>query len=71
MIVRRFEMEYQRYCSFCEDEEGEPIAMEIHGDLWVCPECGTSVSIDEEPQVCAACGGPWPDCMKFCKLFDD
>ena len=28
---------------------------------------------DEEhvPECCAACGGPYPDCMSSCKLFDD
>ncbi len=29
------------------------------------------VDWDEEPEVCKACGGPWPDCMDSCKLFDD
>ena len=29
------------------------------------------VDWDEEPEACKACGGPWPDCMDSCKLFDD
>lgn len=23
------------------------------------------------PFCCQACGGPWPDCMTSCKIFDD
>lgn len=23
------------------------------------------------PDCCAACGGPYPDCMGSCKIFDD
>lgn len=23
------------------------------------------------PQCCAACGGPYPDCMTACSIFDD
>lgn len=26
---------------------------------------------DDMPAGCAACGGPYPDCMISCKLFDD
>lgn len=29
------------------------------------------VDWDEKPEVCQTCGGPWPDCMDSCKLFDD
>ena len=25
---------------------------------------------DEIPEGCAACGGPYPDCMDSCNLFD-
>lgn len=23
------------------------------------------------PECCVACGGPYPDCVKSCKIFDD
>ena len=26
---------------------------------------------DEVPEGCRACGGPYPDCMTSCNLFDD
>ncbi len=26
---------------------------------------------DVPPEGCRACGGPYPDCMTSCKLFDD
>lgn len=25
----------------------------------------------DEPECCKACGGPYPDCMTSCKIFDD
>ena len=64
-------IDYEMYCDFCEDESGEPVKMEIRNGLWFCPECGTTKSLDDPPYVCQTCGGPWPDCMKGCKLFDD
>jgi hypothetical protein len=33
-------------------------------------ECYTS-NIDEEPDICKDCGGPWPDCQSGCRLFRD
>ena len=26
---------------------------------------------DDIPEGCAVCGGPYPDCMTSCNLFDD
>ena len=26
---------------------------------------------DEIPEGCEACGGPWPDCMSSCNMYDD
>lgn len=26
---------------------------------------------DDIPEGCIACGGPYPDCMTSCKIFDD
>lgn len=52
----------------------------------VCKVCGTSVEIEDydedwgdvfapvkpdKPEYCGICGGPYPDCMTSCKLFDD
>lgn len=28
-------------------------------------------SINDEPDCCRACGGPWPSCEISCKIFDD
>lgn len=25
----------------------------------------------DEPECCKACGGPYPECMTSCKIFDD
>lgn len=72
-------------CSECgakmqfEDEEWK--------DTLVCPKCGYSIGIDEfldggdeenyrppydnMPEGCAACGGPYPDCVTLCELFDN
>jgi len=27
--------------------------------------------IDDSPEYCKICGGPWPDCQTSCKLFDE
>lgn len=27
--------------------------------------------INNEPDCCKACGGPYPNCMSSCKIFDD
>ena len=53
-------------------------------DTYVCPDpdCGTVYLVDDYyygdeppeldiPEGCAACGGPYPDCMTSCKMFDD
>lgn len=29
------------------------------------------VSEEDLPDCCAACGGPYPQCMTSCKIFDD
>lgn len=26
---------------------------------------------DDMPDCCKACGGPYPDCMSSCSIFDD
>lgn len=26
---------------------------------------------ENKPEYCGICGGPYPDCMTSCKLFDD
>jgi hypothetical protein len=32
---------------------------------------GRSIDYDEKPEVCAECGGPWPECQSGCRLFRD
>ena len=48
-----------------------------------CPNCGNEWLIDNRdeiindscdndiPECCIACGGPYPQCMTSCKIFDD
>ena len=62
---------YEMYCDFCEDENGDPTEMVIRNGEWFCPNCGVTKSLDDPPFVCTTCGGPWPDCMDSCKLFDN
>lgn len=28
-------------------------------------------SIEDKPEGCWACGGPWPDCESACPIFED
>lgn len=32
---------------------------------------GGGPNVDDMPECCKACGGPYPDCMSSCKIFDD
>jgi len=55
--------------------------MDEYETFWSCDECdefiyrpGYEPDEDEEddmPECCAACGGPYPQCMTSCKIFDD
>lgn len=52
-------------------------------NLLLCEECGYDFdpwAFDDEefgdddseegiPEGCAACGGPWPECMDYCRVF--
>ena len=47
---------------------------------FMCPVCGSTYDQndfdledddDSMPAGCASCGGPWPDCMSSCKMYDD
>ena len=29
------------------------------------------LDIEDEPECCKACGGPYPSCKTSCKIFDD
>lgn len=49
-------MEY-RY-DYGEELEWAPNMLDMFGE-------------DIPPECCMACGGPYPDCMLSCKLFDD
>lgn len=44
-------------------------------DVMVCDECGYAkiYSVGEIviPEGCRACGGPYPDCVTSCNIFDD
>lgn len=31
----------------------------------------SSYENDDMPECCVACGGPYPNCMTSCKIFDD
>lgn len=55
----------------------------VHPDKYVCPdeECGWECLVEDYyygdeppediPEGCRACGGPYPQCMISCKMFDD
>lgn len=34
-------------------------------------ELGLRESSDDIPEGCSACGGPYPDCISSCSMFDD
>ena len=56
-------------------------ASNFSNEEYFCVHCGNIFDwgdedvdkIDEEdiPDCCAACGGPYPDCMTSCNMFDD
>ena len=39
-------------------------------DIWECPNCLDEAE-DDMPEGCSACGGPYPDCISSCEMFDD
>lgn len=54
--------------------------IEFDGGSYKCTECGEDygnnivLACDDEldiPEGCRACGGPYPDCMDSCPIFDD
>ena len=51
-------------------------------DEFKCPSCGYVMDGDDYdgydiydnngmPWACSTCGGPWPDCVDSCKLYDE
>ena len=68
-----------RECPEC----GGHMARGSYGNWWICEECGceaeeddygnlvVEAEEDEMPECCSACGGPYPNCMTSCKIFDD
>lgn len=51
-------------CKHSVDIDDYVVEGEIYEDIYTC-------NIDEEPDICKACGGPWPDCQSGCRLFRD
>ena len=43
------------------------------GESYVCYFCGDGLDRDDDdiPEGCAACGGPYPQCVNSCNMFDD
>jgi len=72
---------------FEDEWEETLICMDCNEDIDICEYGLTAEEIDEKrcshdryiwdddlsdiPEGCAACGGPYPDCMSSCALFDD
>lgn len=64
-------------CEICGGE------IEFNGRDYKCTKCGENYGhnisfIDDDdydeidkPECCRACGGPYPDCMDSCAIFDD
>ena len=54
---------------------GSTMSYDPELDILVCKECGHTdiYSIGEivVPEGCRACGGPYPNCMTSCNIFDD
>lgn len=54
-----YESKYEEDLADAADEHYKEVFGEYPNDL------------DEMPEVCKTCGGPYPDCMTSCKIFDD
>lgn len=39
--------------------------------VYECPKCAAEYEDDDIPEGCIACGGPYPECMTSCNMFDD
>ena len=68
----------EKVCPYCDADLSKYIAED---DAWECGNCGKIIpdkeaydapSFNEEdiPEACVTCGGPYPDCMDSCKLYD-
>lgn len=76
---------YDWYCDNCDASLDEQTGFNVNCGSWICTECGDINFIeeseiieddyddydDEIPEGCAACGGPYPNCMTSCPIFDD
>ena len=72
-------MDEVKFCKFCN----RPVEMTNVG--WVCDHCqyildddevldepeGEIEGLDDIPECCRACGGPYPSCQTSCSIFDD
>lgn len=56
-------------------ECGDNMHYDAKWDVMVCDSCGyMSICSSGEiaiPEGCRACGGPYPNCMTSCNIFDD
>ncbi|MEY8515369.1 hypothetical protein AALC25_00305 [Lachnospiraceae bacterium 29-84] len=70
------------YCGYCPDcpQCGKTMGYSYNKSEFKCPQCGYMMDEDEwEPEReddgipwgCQNCGGPYPQCITSCKLFDD
>lgn len=80
-------MGIQEYEAFNRSDQECPYCGQLldHGGLidWTCDNCGLQFdtvydSYNKEyalelivPEICSDCGGPFPDCMSSCGIFDD
>lgn len=70
--------DFSGYCPDCPECGHEMRYSHVLGEF-KCFKCGYTMDeedweIDDEediPWCCKTCGGPYPDCMAGCKIFDD
>ena len=65
-------------CPLCNTVMGYSYVL----DEFKCPSCGYIIDGDDYsgynfydsdgmPWACSTCGGPWPDCVDSCRLYDE
>lgn len=69
------------YAGFCPDcpECGETMGYSSGGCEFKCPNCGYTMDEgdwnyednNDIPFGCQSCGGPYPDCIAGCSMYDD
>lgn len=65
-------------CTCCDRFFAEPDEVDYEIELYKIEKANEEFlkkweldEYDEPPEGCVACGGPYPDCITSCKLFDD